>query len=426
MNSENMQLCTGIDLLVFKKEMIPELEKFVLLEKLAMSLDNSDSYNTSTFHETDTKKLIIFYKDTCPHFNSVLRSRFIFYFENDGYVFDESNFYKMIRGSRKPNTHLLNALLDILLRGYLDDSNGQYSMVNPLEDFLDDDLISSAHRYIRFCIAVSTIRNEEFQAYEISGGNATIRSLTTNDLSLITFILNRKIYLSEYIHHDFSSKDDFDMEDDYYNSILSELYAPMPWELPKHTLSSFEAFNHLMSEGKNLPEAQPFMTDELIIWLNTYLNEYYGSQDLYFHQILFLLSFASEKALACYVDFIPSHNLSISSSDIAKYYADIRHILELPLIADNSPIETINLRQFHHEELIKTYMNLNLPNWLLFTLCHLTNKQLQTAKYLYITLVLRKRYHHQKDNDSFPSDVLELLHKEIPDIDSLYNICSKR
>ena len=425
MNYEKELLRSGIELLVFKGEDNPDWEKYVLLEKLLQSLADSDKYNVGMFNEADTKRLIGFYKETDSKFISNLRSRFIAYFEEDGYTFDESNFYKMIRGSRKPNIHLLNAFVDILLRGYLVDSNGQYSMVNPLETFLDNSPISSAYSYIRFCIAVSTIRKEKFQAYEISGGNATIKSLTTNDLSLITFILNRKIYLSKYIHCDFISKDDIDAQDDYYEAVLAELYAPMPWELPMHSLSSFEVFNHLISEVKNLTEVHPFMCDELIVWLNMYLNEYYGSHDLYFHQILFLLSFASENALDGYVDFIPSHNLSISSSDIVGYYADIKHILEFPLITDNSPIENSNLRKLHHDELNKTCMSLSLPNWLLFTLCHLTNKQMLTAKYLYITLVLRKRYHRQKDNDSFPSGVLELLRKEIPNIDSLYDICSK-
>ena len=424
MDFETTALCAGIDLLVFNGKTIPALEKFVLLEKLVQSLDNSDKYNTSTFNKNDTKKLVSFYKDIPSNLTSALRSRYIFYFENAGYTYDESNFYKMIGGSRSPTIHLLNALVDILLEGYLDDSNGQYSIVRPLETFSDDSLNSSAKRYIRFCIAVSTIRKEQFHAYEINAGNSTIKKLTTNDLPLIRTILKCKIYLSEYIDRSISSNYDFNMEDDYYNLVLSELYAPMPCELPLPT-RIYESFNRLLLDGKKIAEIQPYLSDELLIWLNMYLNVYCSSQDLYFHQILFLLSFASEDALDSYVDFVPSHNLSISSSEIAGYYTDIKHILELPLIDDSSPIENNNLRELHHEELIKSYMHLNLPNWLLFTLCHLTNKQLMTAKYLYITLVLRKRYHPQKDNDSFPSDVLELLRKEIPDIDSLYDICSE-
>ena len=42
MDFETTALCAGIDLLVYNGKTIPALEKFVLLEKLVQSLDNSD------------------------------------------------------------------------------------------------------------------------------------------------------------------------------------------------------------------------------------------------------------------------------------------------------------------------------------------------------------------------------------------------
>lgn len=418
MSTEKL-LYSARKLLIFSGEVNPDWEKYILLEKLLQSLDHSEQYNSSMFNKKDTKKLIDFYKNTSSKFHTSLRSRYIFYFDKSGYYFDDSNFNKMLRGSRKANIYLLNALADILVRGYFDAS--QDSFIEPLENFSNCSLFSPAYHYIVFCIRVSTLRNEYLQAYDIKSGNDTIMKLTTSDLSYIAFILNQKSYIYNYIRCD--AVNEYDMEYDYSQSIIEELYAPMPQELPQITMYNYERFNHLLSKGSNLTDALPHLSVELLIWLNMYFNGYYKSQDLYFHQLLFLLSFVSENTLDEYMNYVPTHSLHLPSSSISGYYTDIKRILEIPLISTFALSSDIYLTEFHLEYLNRTYLSFNHPRWLLFTLCHLTNKQIQTAKYLYITLMLRKRYHLQKDNDSFPNEIYELLRKDIPYIDELYNIC---
>lgn len=406
----------------FKGEINADWKKYILLEKLLQSLDDSKQYNSSMFSKTNTKKLIDFYKNPSSNLRASLRSRYIFYFDKSGHYFDDSNFNKMLNGSRKANIYLLNALADILVKGYFDDS--LYSYIEPLEKFSNCTLFSPAYRYIEICIAVSILRNEELQAYDIKNGNDTLMKLITSDLSRIIFIQNHKPYISSYIHRDYDAVNDYDMKDDYSQSIIAELYAPMPRELPHITMSNYERFNHILSKGHKLTDALPHLSVELLIWLNMYFSGYYKSQDLYFHQLLFFLSFVSEDTLNEYLNYVPPHNLNILSAATSGYYTDIKHILEIPSISDFSLNIDICLTEFHLEYLNRTYMSFRHPRWLLFTLCHLTNKQMQTAKYLYVSLVLRKRYHPQKNNDSFPAEIIELLRLNVPDVDELCDICS--
>ena len=48
----------------FKGEINADWKKYILLEKLLQSLDDSKQYNSSMFSKTNTKKLIDFYKNS--------------------------------------------------------------------------------------------------------------------------------------------------------------------------------------------------------------------------------------------------------------------------------------------------------------------------------------------------------------------------
>ena len=87
-----------------------------------------------------------------------MRSRYIFHYENHGATYDESNFYEMLREStRNPNIELLKAFEEVILSGYCIEIDNQYSAIDALENFADNTYWDSC-QYIRFCYAVSSIR----------------------------------------------------------------------------------------------------------------------------------------------------------------------------------------------------------------------------------------------------------------------------
>ena len=59
----------------FKGEINADWKKYILLEKLLQSLDDSKQYNSSMFSKTNTKKLIDFYKNPSSNLRASLRSR---------------------------------------------------------------------------------------------------------------------------------------------------------------------------------------------------------------------------------------------------------------------------------------------------------------------------------------------------------------
>ena len=414
-------------MLLFKGEFKREWKKYILLERLLLALNNSACYNTEAFDNIDANELIEIYSKIDSNFTDTLYSIYENYCQQSNDMLYRENFNKMTRlnekSARKPNIHLLNAFADILIKGYLGCKDGQYYSVEPLEDFSDYNCSSLPNHYIMFCKAVSIIKNEPFKAHDIESGNNYILQLTSDDLPLISNILNQKIYISEYNHLLLSIADDFEYEDSYQQIVKEELYAPLPWELPLHTLSDYESFSTHRSDSTYLTDALSNITDGLLLWLHAYCTEFFLTQDPFFHQTLFLLAFVSDTTLDEYIHFIPSHSLTVPNTRIKGYYEDIQRINCLPSIDCFFKFET-DVKNFAFNNLIRIFSSETIPNWLLFTMYHLTNKQLQATKNLYITLVLRKRYHKQKDNDSFPSEILDLLMKAVPNIHSIYKLCN--
>lgn len=424
---ESDELRFGLEMLLFKGDFKREWKNFVLLEKLLLALNNSSCYNTEAFDNIDANELIVIYSTIDSNFTDTLYSIYAKYCQQSNDLLYKENFNKMTRlnekSARKPNIHLLNAFADILIKGYLGFKDGKYYSVEPLVDFSDYNCSSLPHHYIMFCKAVSIIKNEPFKAQDIESGNNCILQLTSNDLPLITNILNQKIYISEYNPLWFSITDDYEYEDSYKQILKEELYAPLPWELPRHTMSHYESFSTNRSDSTYLTDALSNIPDGLLLWLHAYCTNAFLTQDPFFHQILFLLAFVSDTTLDEYIHFIPSYSLTVPNTRIRGYYEDIQRINCLPSIDCFFKFET-DINNFVFNNLIRIFSSETIPNWLLFTMYYLTDKQLQAAKNLYITLVLRKRYHKQKDNDSFPAEIIDLLRKTLPNIDSIYELCN--
>lgn len=423
LEKEQPNMC--IDMLIYKGNLTFEITKYLLLEKLIKSIEISSEYNISDFDNTDTKLLIAYYSDICDDFKHRLHNRYIHYYENDSFAFDESNYYKMLRATRKPNKFFINALNDVILTGYCVEENNSFSFVEPLESFSDNKLINSACHYIQFCYAVSFIRKEKFQAYDIDSGNKSLLTLTTDDLPIILSFFNHKLCLSKYIHYNIDT-DDFSNLDDYCQSVRDDLYAPMPYELPRLSFGNYITFNKVLSEGKTLLDAQPSMSYAQIIWLSNYCSEDYSFKDTCFHQLLFLLSFVSETTLDKYMNYVPSYNLNIPAKKIAEYYSEIKSIIDFPLIPEFLSNDSDSLKDLHIRCIKNFFTTTAVPSWIQFTLSHLCNKQIQTAKYLYLTLILRKRYHSQKDNDSFPPELLTIFSKDVTNLKTLLGICGNK
>lgn len=249
--------------------------------------------------------------------------------------------------------------------------------------------------------------------------------LTLSDMSSLTKIYRHPILLSQYRHVNWKNDDYFPNEQ---QMLIAELYEPDICELPHCSKESFDIFFTVLSLKKiNFSECISVISNELLSWVRTYLWKYYNIQDNYFHRILFLLCFVSDNNLDKYINYIPAHNLNIASSNIDNYYSEIRRLLELPPINDDISYLDTPERESNLNNLNEAYESNKYPKWLLYALCHLTNKQLLASKYLYITFVLRKRYHKQKDNDSFPDELSKLFQEDIEDFSYLYeNICSRK
>lgn len=221
-----------------------------------------------------------------------------------------------------------------------------------------------------------------------------------------------------------SFKNEFEREDSYQQTVNEELFAPLPWEFPRLTLSDYKTFIKHHSDDTYITDILSNMEYRCLHWLHAYGIEIFLKQDLFFHQILFLLAFVPDTKLDEYINFTPSHSLTISNTKIARYYEDIQRIISLPTIDCFLHFENAD-KHFMIINITNLISLSNYPCWLLFTMYHLSNKQLQAAKNLYITLVLRKRYHKQKDNDSFPNEILDLLQGDISIVDDLYAYCNQ-
>lgn len=106
-----------------------------------------------------------------------------------------------------------------------------------------------------------------------------------------------------------------------------------------------------------------------------------------------------------------------------NYYHDIQQVNSIPSIDIFYSFDITGKKQ-DTIQAIHQLLSTDIPDWLCFAICHLSNEQLLAAKNLYITFALRKRYHKQKDNDSFPSELLDLLKKDISDIENIYEHCN--
>lgn len=447
--------------LVFNGEFHETYTKYVLLEKLLLTLDslhlcNTDSidskdadapietcnnaypklaeklllstYNIGSFNSKDADALIKIYNNEQLDLAKELFSVYGDLCTMSRRPIRKENFNKMIhpnnQSHRKPDVPLLIAFLIVLLTGYFHCENEKWYFVEPLEDFSDYNASTQLYQYLRFCYAVSVIKEKPFEKIDIQSGNDCISQLTVADFPMVCEIISHKLKITSYNRK--STCYESSSEDDCYGTdpqnFLDDLCTPLPWEVPQHTLDDYLIFSENKNTDNHIANALTNLSDGLLLWINAYREEFVN-QDLFFHQILFLLTFVSETALDEYMHFTPSHSLTIPETKIMDYYHDIQQVNSIPSIDifynfDNTSKQQYTIQSIH--QLLST----DIPDWLFFAICHLSNKQLLAAKNLYITLALRKRYHKQKDNDSFPSELLDLLKKDISDIENICKHCN--
>lgn len=423
-------LTFAIKTLIFEDDFHESWMKYILLERLLISLNNSEHYNTGMFDTNDASLLIDLYSVVTPDFINKLYFVYKTKCEEAAEIVYRENFNKMIRpknvSKRKPSKTLLHAFVDILLNGYTVLENDKYRYIEPTEDFSDYNNSHCIYNYMTLCKATSILKNEPFKRWDVQEANDCIRRLSSSDLPIIQTIMNTPLEISRYNRPLLNQLDLYGNEftDPYITDALAEIYSPLPWEEPKNTLDSYSFFEKNISDEDYIHKKIANLSDGLLLWLHAHGREGFLSQDAFFLHTLFLLSFTSEEKQKECISFTPNHSLILPEGQVSKYYKDLLHILSLPSIDWFFRFDNTETRKYAIESIQNNIVN-KLPIWLRFTLCNLSDKQLLAAKSLYITLVLRKRYHKQKDNNSFPSELLELLQDEVSDIETLYNICKK-
>ncbi|WP_297430664.1 hypothetical protein [Clostridium sp.] len=413
-----------INTMLYKRKKKSNWSKYFLLEKLLSANENSVSNNTGDFTCDDAAELIRIY-----NINNLYTAYSSECFYNNEEP-NRANYNKMIhplnKSRRNPNIRLIKTLIDVILIGTLSKDNGSYFSIDPLEKF---EALSNEERfdlcsYIRFCKIVSAICNIALKEWDIEKGNELIRKNALEMRKKLIPILRNTSLIFEYCININSLNENIAFEDDAQKSAIEDLYAPLPWELPQHSLQDYNNFIEKSSDTSYIEQLLLQLPDSVLLWIKAYSRDLLFNQEKFFLQLLFLLLFVSKDDLNKYVHFIPDYTLSIPKIHANNYYKNVQKLYQLPSIDffycfsnQQDRIDTVTY--------ITTSLIPDISTWLKFLICNITDVQLEAAKNLYFMIFIRHKFRLKQEDSSFPADALSLLAKANPEIDDIYRICKR-
>lgn len=401
----------------------PLYAKYVALENLLIAYDE--------LHEENSKKKNKFFSISdfmilkeehkeIDYSNKVLQHRYLssIYSENIPSITDSdrSNFHQMMNGKRQINIHMVKALKQFLLDGYIDiNENKEYYHV---EGILSSKLKSMDYSsfnpildYIQQCYFITYVTTNSDKAKGILNGKDLNDKL--KDISSKIMLPSHdqyRLYYSCDIHlKEYFTIPDFLLEEINYDSdmrnwldeIKDQLQPPAPIPEIDYSKDSYQinSINELKQYIADLPNSKLlFLINNLDLLL---------SSDQDFLRILYLTHFLSPqeaKRIECTLSDLA---FGIQSNKRILYSKDIKNILAIPSFpteflsigwASESKIENVAIQFVKH----------NATPITIHTIFNMEEYHLSLAKYLYITDILPLKYGHIRcnGNDKFISDTL--------------------
>lgn len=411
---------------IYKGTTRNDWDKYILLEKLLSAknkMDIDSKKNTGYFTCQDAAQLIQLYK---------IKKLYRIYSDEcaiNHYEHDYSNFKKMIHPDvnrpRNPNISLINSLITVILDGSISSNKTIYVKNHPLEMF---DALSNRERqellqYIIFCKAVSIIKNEHLKEWNIDEGNQIIQATAIEMKSKLIPLLTNPVFLSRYLLDHNVFEYDIELEDSAYKSAIEDIYTSMSCDFPYKNLEEYRAFEENASNLEFTGQLLSNLPDSTLLWINAHARCIFSAQDKYFLQLIFLLLFVPSNSLGQYTNYISPFTLNIPKGLANNYYKDVQRILMIPPIEGLYNYDEPENRTFAIFIINNIYFT-NIATWLKFALCNISEKVLDAAKNLYYMIFIRHRYCHQEGEDSsFPTEIINLIKKDNPDIEKIYKLC---
>lgn len=336
---------------------------------------------------------------------------------------DRQNFDAMFRisSNRNPNKLLIAALIESILTVsfYLDESDCYHiKPANWNHNTLTENEYHEIIRYINFCLVLTKIKKEKYlKPYLLEDGNFILEEKSLSNIESIIKKFNKiECLLADYIcpsslieakeawEEDrcarennpeyYFLEEEFEAEEFYNGNIEINVFRKC---------NLFEKFPLFMTQCfRNAPT-------NLLYFLYNNLSML-EKLDQNFWQLLFLLQFFNDAILNSLLEYQPQLKIIVNTKHSNSYHKCVKQIIEIPDIFFLDQLPTF----INEDDIVKKiFLSIeephHLPIWSYYTMLEMSQQNLTTAKYLYLTFILGYRYKNDKINKKLPQELLNIL-----------------
>jgi len=338
---------------------------------------------------------------------------------------DSSNFHQMITGNRTINQHLISALKDVLIDGYVDiDKEQRYYAVSGLlrNELKNTALYFQITHHIRHCqfltkLYSSSIKQTRILPYDelLDKGLTDIKQRDSySSEELYKLYHECTSHLGNYFIQPYLQEDEFEYNSDqkeWIEEVTAQLAPPPP--VPELDYSADRMRLDNIHKLKQLISALP---NSHVLFLRNNLHHLL-SLDKDFFKILYLVHFLAEHEMELIEKCVSEISYEMQTTSRTDFTNEIKQILAIP----SFPLDFISLEWITDskaESIAKQFYKQKATDITIYTLLNCKEEHLVLSKFLYITDVLPQKYGKMrcKSRSQFISDTLYTALSELKNV----------